>query len=373
MSHIFISHSESDEKVVRDLCAGLEKTGFKVWFHERDSLPGATYLSQVAKALRECRAVIVVVSPRSLKSNEVSNEIFRAYQQRKPLMPVLLGVSHEEFLASREDWSQCFAAATSIAVPSEGASAIVPRIVEGLEYLGIKRGEEQTGSPAGPAPRPAPEPEPRRRVLSWLLPGIGAAVVVAVVFAVVLRPNRDDRTYGSLKLAARAWGQKEPITASVSLAGSEDDTSAGQKFSSNDTAVPRRLRPGTYTVDVSAPNCYPVTDTLEIVAESVVTREYRLLPLDYKIVLWSDEVFGIGQGITPIAKKKLAQVDSILKTDPWLRACVESSAGGRDLAKAAETYLKDSLKVKDYRFGDRESSDPPDMYNHIYITFFPAD
>ncbi|UCG42761.1 MAG: toll/interleukin-1 receptor domain-containing protein, partial [candidate division WOR-3 bacterium] len=152
MSHIFISHSETDEPVARDLGTELEKAGLRVWFHERDSLPGPTYLTQVAAALRESQAVIVLVSPASLKSHEVTNEIARAHQLHKPFVPVLHGITHAEFLELRDDWSQCFGAATSISIPAEGASAVVPRIVQGLALLGIRPG----AAPKPPEPKPTP-------------------------------------------------------------------------------------------------------------------------------------------------------------------------------------------------------------------------
>ena len=160
MSEIFISHAERDGQVARDLGVELEKAGFKVWFYERDSLPGATYLSQVAHALRECRAVVVVASPEAVKSNQVTNEIVRAYEGGKSLIPVLYNMTHEEFRDSRDDWRQCFGAATSVAIPKEGVATIVHRLAQGLELLGIKPGgppEPEEGK-LGTTPEPVTAP-----------------------------------------------------------------------------------------------------------------------------------------------------------------------------------------------------------------------
>jgi hypothetical protein len=132
----------------------MERVGFTVWFYERDNVPGQDYLTQVAKALEECKVVIVIVSPKSLRSRQVTNEIVTAYEGNKPFIPVLKGVTHDELREARRDWRQCFGASTSIRIPEEGLVAIVPRIAQGLEYLGIKRSE----APGPPEPKPTAEP-----------------------------------------------------------------------------------------------------------------------------------------------------------------------------------------------------------------------
>ncbi len=229
MSQVFISHAERDGQVARDLGTELEKIGFKVWFYERDSLPGATYISQVAEALRGCQAVVVIVSPESLKSNQVTNEIVRAYEGNKHFIPVLHGITHEEYRNSRDDWRQCFGASTSIGIPDQGVAAIVPRIARGLEHLGIKPGEapkppepkptpvrtaeptrpESKLEPARPEPKqepvakpasvaPKPErrpPTPRRKLSPWLWAGIAAACLLVVALVLVLKPRPAANTW----------------------------------------------------------------------------------------------------------------------------------------------------------------------------------
>jgi hypothetical protein len=73
---------------------------------------------------------------------------------------VLYRITHEEFRDARDDWRQCLGASTSIVVPDEGVAAIVPRIAQGLEHLGIKPGEAP--KPAEPKPAPVRVVEPTR-------------------------------------------------------------------------------------------------------------------------------------------------------------------------------------------------------------------
>ena len=183
MSHIFISHAEHDGPVVWDLGTGLENAGYKVWFYERDSLPGATYLSQVANALRDSRAVVVVVSPESVKSDQVTNELVRAFEDHKPLIPVLHNMTHEEFRNGRDEWRQCFGASTSVTIPEDGVAGVVPRIAQGLELLGIKPGESPKPGERKPepAPKPVAKPTPRPPIPTVSAKLFGAVAVSAVV------------------------------------------------------------------------------------------------------------------------------------------------------------------------------------------------
>ncbi len=280
MGQIFISHAERDGPVARDLGTELEKAGFRVWFYERDSLPGATYISQVAEALRECRVVVVIVSPGSLKSNQVTNEIVRAYEGDKHFIPVLYGISHEEFRKARDDWRQCLGASTSVGIPGQGVAAIVPRIARGLEHLGIKPGEAPRPPEPKPIPRPvadparmeskpepaqrepergpaakstsvAPGPRSRLPKLPWrrwqFWTGIGAvAAAVVVVVAVVVRFRRDDATLLLSRLGV-----------AIPQGGSEEVTVA---------ATDEHNQPREFSVECDSPEVASVTKTGSTIA-----------------------------------------------------------------------------------------------------------
>lgn len=97
MSDVFISHVEEDSDVSLELALGLEKAGFTTWCYERDSIPGTSYLIQTGRAIEQCKAVILVISPHSLGSNQVTKEVVRAHETGKQFIPVLRDITHPEF------------------------------------------------------------------------------------------------------------------------------------------------------------------------------------------------------------------------------------------------------------------------------------
>lgn len=46
MADIFISYVEEDGDVAAELARGIEDAGYSAWYHERDSVPGPSYLIQ---------------------------------------------------------------------------------------------------------------------------------------------------------------------------------------------------------------------------------------------------------------------------------------------------------------------------------------
>jgi len=152
MSHIFISHVEEDTALARELARGIEAAGYGTWHYQRDTVPGAPYLIQVGKAIEECGAFVLIVSPKSLGSNQVTSEVVRAFEAGKHFIPVLSGITDAEFKERQPLWRQALSASTSILIPPQGVSAILPRILEGLKALGVKP-EAPISTSGGHTPR----------------------------------------------------------------------------------------------------------------------------------------------------------------------------------------------------------------------------
>jgi len=139
LTHIFISHVEEDASSALEIASGLEAAGYNTWIYERDSIPGPSYLIQTRRAIEQSQAVIIVISSHSLSSRQVTVEVIRAHEAGKYLIPVLLGISHIEFQARQPEWAEAIGSATSISIPTNGISAILPRIAAGLMDLGVKK------------------------------------------------------------------------------------------------------------------------------------------------------------------------------------------------------------------------------------------
>jgi hypothetical protein len=137
MSDIFISHVEEDADLALRLALGLEGAGYATWCYEVDALPGAFYIEQVAKAIEKCQVILLIVSPHSLGSHQVTNEVIRAYEDGKYFVPVLRDVTDVEFKRRQPVWRQCLGAATSVKIPTQGVEALMPDIADGIKSLGV--------------------------------------------------------------------------------------------------------------------------------------------------------------------------------------------------------------------------------------------
>ena len=74
MGHIFISHVERDAAIMQQIANGLEAAGYTTWYFERDVVPGTSYLIQITEAIEQCRALVLVISPNALASDQVTKE-----------------------------------------------------------------------------------------------------------------------------------------------------------------------------------------------------------------------------------------------------------------------------------------------------------
>ena len=138
MNDIFISHVEEDADVALEITLGLEEAGYSTWYYELDGIPGTSYLLQTGEAVANSKAVVVVISPHSVGSRQVTREVVRAHESDKDFIPVRRGISHIEFQNRQPEWREAIGAATSISIPKEGAASVLPRIIAGLKSLGVQ-------------------------------------------------------------------------------------------------------------------------------------------------------------------------------------------------------------------------------------------
>jgi hypothetical protein len=222
VADVFISHVEEDAADALEIADALEAAGYSTWCYERDSIPGPSYLVQTGDAVEQSRAVVVLISPHSLGSRQVTLEVVRGHEAEKQFIPVLVGITHVEFASRQPEWREAIGAATSVMVPREGARAVTGRIVEGLHALGVE--------PSGVMPehRTTPAPPKRRRSRwPWVRElGTGRRVVLValvtgvVVLAAVLTANLlSSRGHGNAPGPPAASGTPTvgPAAAAVAL------------------------------------------------------------------------------------------------------------------------------------------------------------
>jgi hypothetical protein len=89
---VFLSYAHADEKLARKLGDQLVEKGFHVWDPKREILPGDNWARELGDALERSDAVVVILSPDSVKSEWVKREIQFAIGDPKKegrLFPVL--------------------------------------------------------------------------------------------------------------------------------------------------------------------------------------------------------------------------------------------------------------------------------------------
>jgi len=95
MTDIFISHASADKDFARKLSADLKRAGHEPWLDEWDVRIGESIVSGIERGIDRAEHLILVLSPRSVKSSWVAEEWRSAYWQqvesgRVKILPVLI-------------------------------------------------------------------------------------------------------------------------------------------------------------------------------------------------------------------------------------------------------------------------------------------
>lgn len=164
MSAAFFSYSRQDTAFALKLASDLRKNGAEVWLDQLDIKPGERWDQDVQTALTKCASLLVILSPASVDSINVMDEVGFALEGQKLVIPVLyrdceipFRLRRVEYVDLRNDYEK------------------------GLQEL-LKMLHPAAGQ-AGPRKVAATEPETRssgsRR---WLLPtaGVAAGAVLGI-------------------------------------------------------------------------------------------------------------------------------------------------------------------------------------------------
>jgi len=98
---VFISHSSDDKAFVRKLMSALANERVDAWLDEREILPGGHIRKVVTEGLKKSSALVVVLSPSSVKSEWVRFELaqFLGIDDGRRIIPILLGAKSDDLPA----------------------------------------------------------------------------------------------------------------------------------------------------------------------------------------------------------------------------------------------------------------------------------
>jgi hypothetical protein len=184
MSHIFISYSKRNKVYARRLADHLIASGFDVWIDDRIDY-GSLWADVIQKAIEDCAAFTVIMTPEARESQWVKTECEYASQQRKRIFPLLLeGEVFFRFVSVQ------YATVTDGSLPPDSfldeLAEVAPRKPDpGADVT-------PSGTPEPPRPVPPRVRQPSSRLPLILGAGVLAAVVVIGLAFALIKLTGDD-------------------------------------------------------------------------------------------------------------------------------------------------------------------------------------
>ncbi len=86
----FISYSRNDEQFAMRFANDLRSAEIATWVDQLDIRPSEHWDRAIERAIAGCRCVVVLLSPRSVASENVADEISLSIDLRKPILPVMI-------------------------------------------------------------------------------------------------------------------------------------------------------------------------------------------------------------------------------------------------------------------------------------------
>lgn len=126
MTYIFLSYSHIDTSIADEIAMMLDELNIEYFRDIKDIQWGDVIVPNVAQALKRCTAILVIVSPASVKSSWVPYEIGRASALQKTILPYLTHrsidlpsyVNDKRFLASINEVREYFSCIESVDIGS---------------------------------------------------------------------------------------------------------------------------------------------------------------------------------------------------------------------------------------------------------------
>ena len=174
---VFISYAAKDRERVAKLVEGLQQAGVSVWIDMAGIEVAAMWSKEIVSAIRECKVLLLSISPHSTESENVVKELALASERKKTIIPIYLepaeipetmeyqlaGIQRVEFFEGREDLA-------------------LQAVIRALAKLGVTVADEASAAAAGSpniaahgAGHSSGKAETKREVAVWLK----AAAVVA--------------------------------------------------------------------------------------------------------------------------------------------------------------------------------------------------
>jgi signal recognition particle subunit SEC65 len=91
---VFISYAAANENLATEIAKALKQNGLDVWVFQDEVMPGDNWAAKIAQGLEEADAIVVLLTPESLRSRDVRHDIDYALGKKSlngRLIPVWVG------------------------------------------------------------------------------------------------------------------------------------------------------------------------------------------------------------------------------------------------------------------------------------------
>jgi len=136
---VFLCHVALNSLYVRQLADFLQQYGLRTWYYQRDAWSGVSFLRQTRDAIARSRVVVLLISPASVVSEEFGLQVRAATERGRHLLPLLQGLSAEEFELRQPSWRALLGPAALMDVTGTERQTGFQRILQRLELAGLER------------------------------------------------------------------------------------------------------------------------------------------------------------------------------------------------------------------------------------------
>ena len=203
---VFFSYSRDDEALAIRLDGDLDAAGFDSFLDQKDIPPGFPWAETIQRKLEESSSVVVVLSPQSVASRAVLDEVEYALDVGKRVVPVLYKKCNIPLRLKRLQYVDI----------TTDYDAGLKRLIAALSD-----DHAAAATPEPPAPEPARPENDVRRSKTPLVAGIVAGLVILSVLAVALWR----RSGGMQPSPTTSTGTSSTATASTNTTASNTLTS----------------------------------------------------------------------------------------------------------------------------------------------------
>jgi hypothetical protein len=90
MVRVFISYAHEDRSVIDHIQSRLDAAGYAVWIDRESITGGELWRTRIVEAIESSNVFLLMLSPNSVKSKYVLQELNIADGERKPILPVVI-------------------------------------------------------------------------------------------------------------------------------------------------------------------------------------------------------------------------------------------------------------------------------------------